>query len=145
MNLLAQIESDLSVALKAREELKVQTLRMAVTALKNARIAKMADLEEAEAVDVLRKEAKKRQEAITAYESAGRPELAEGEKQEMAIIEAYLPAQMSQEQVKAIAQEVLDSGITEFGLAMKEVMQRVKGQADGGLVSKVVKDIKDGQ
>ena len=141
MNLVERIESDLAGARKAQEAVKLATLRGLATSLKNARIAKMADLEDSDAVAVLRKEAKKRQESIEAFVSAGRGELAENEKLELAIIEEYLPAQMSEEQVKAIAQEVVQNGGSEFGLVMKEVMQKVQGQADGSVVSKVVKEV----
>lgn len=93
-------------------------------------------------MQVIAKEAKKRKESILAFEQGGRPELAEGEKKELAMLEAYLPKQMSREEASAEVDKVL-AGLADksnAGLVMKAVMQEMKGKADGKMVSDLVKE-----
>jgi uncharacterized protein YqeY len=144
MDLQTKIMSDLKEAMKAGAADKVGVLRMLNSAMKNKAIEKGKDalLTEEEAMQVVAKEAKKRKESILAFEQGGRPELAEGEKKELAILEAYLPAQMSREEVAAAVEKVL-AGLTDKsnqGLVMKAVMQELKGKADGKVISEVVKE-----
>lgn len=144
MDLQTKIMSDLKEAMKAGAAEKVGVLRMLNSAMKNKAIEKGKDaaLTEAEAMQVVAKEAKKRKESILAFEQGGRPELAEGEKRELAILEAYLPAQMSREDVAAAVEKVL-AGLADKsnqGLVMKAVMQELKGKADGKVISEVVKE-----
>ena len=140
MSLAQNIEIDFKNALKEQAVLKLSVLRMLKSALKNEAIAKkQAELNDEEVVLVLRRELKKRQDSILAFSSAGRNDLADQEKAEAEIINAYLPALMAETDVARIVDAVIASGVNGFGLVMKEVMAQTKGQADGQLVQKLVK------
>lgn len=135
------ISQDMVRAMKAKDNLKVQTLRTLVAALKNSRIAKGSELTEPEAEAVLGKEAKKRTEAIELYQQGNRPELVEKETKELELIKTYLPQAMSEAEVKALVDEVLKTAEDRnFGLVMKQVMAKVQGKADGKLVAKLVQE-----
>ena len=145
MSLLAKIDEDLKTAMKAREELKVSALRMLKAASSNAAIQKgKADLEDAEVIDVIGKLIKQRDESVEAYTKGNRPELAEKEKKEAAILKAYLPAQLPDEELKAIIQAAVKetgaSGPQGMGVVMKAVLPKVAGRADGGKVSQFVRE-----
>ena len=145
MNLLQQVDEDIKTAMKARDELKVSALRMLKAAASNAAIAKSkADLEDAEVLDVIAKLIKQRDESVEAYTKGNRPELAEKEKKEAAILKAYLPAAMPDEELKAIIQAAVKetgaSGPQGMGAVMKAVLPKVAGRADGGKVSQFVRE-----
>jgi len=127
--------------MKSKQADKVSVLRMVVTGLKNAEIDKGSELDDNGVEQVLKKEAKKRQEAIELYKKAERKELVEKEEKELEIIKAYLPEEMSEEKLVELVGKLKSEGkLTDFGTAMKLVMCEVKGQADGKLVAKVVKE-----
>ena len=140
MPLLNQIESDYQQALKARNHNVVNTLRMVLAALKNEVINKKAELSDEEIVKVLKSEIKKRNEAFTEYEKADRMELANKEKEELLILEKYLPEQLGEEEIKKIVDEaVAELGEdANFGQIMGKVMPKLQGQADGNLVKQIV-------
>ena len=137
------ILDDLKQAMRQRQAERVSVLRLLVAALKNARIEKKADLNEAEEVAVLNKETKKRQEAIGMYKKGGRQDLAEKEEKELQVIKSYLPKQVSEEEIRKMVKEMKAAGELgdNFGQAMKAVMAKLKGQADGKLVAQVVKTV----
>ena len=142
--LLEKLNQDLKEAMKSGNADKVGVLRMLSSALKNRAIEKGKDavLTDDETMQVLTREAKKRKESIEAFEKGGRPDLAEKEKAELGLIEAYLPKQMSREEVVAAVEKVL-AGLADKsnqGLVMKAVMQELKGKADGKMISGVVKE-----
>jgi uncharacterized protein len=141
--LTEQITNDLRAAMKAREQVKVATLRMVQTSIKNAEVDKRHALSDEETLEVLAKEAKRRRESITAYEDANRPDLAEKEAAELAVLEAYLPEAMSDEELgKLVDEAIAESGATDakqMGAVMKVLMPKVKGRADGNAVSAMVK------
>ena len=142
--LLEKLTQDLKEAMKAGNAGKVGVLRMLSSALKNRAIEKGKDmvLTDDEAMQVLMREAKKRKESIEAFEKGGRPELADKEKTELVLIEAYLPKQMSREEVVVAVEKVL-AGLADKsnqGLVMKAVMGELKGKADGKMISEVVKE-----
>lgn len=140
MSLAQNIEIDFKSALKAQQAIKLAVLRMLKSALKNEAIAKkQAELSDEEVVAVLRRELKKRQDSILAFSSAGRNDLADQEKAEAELINVYLPALMAEVDIAKIVDSVVASGISGFGLVMKEVMAQTKGQADGQIVQKLVK------
>jgi uncharacterized protein YqeY len=135
------IIADLVLAMKAKDSLKVLTLRMLVAALKNSQIAKGGALTDQEAEAVLAKEAKKRQEAIELYQRGNRPELVDKETAELNLIKSYLPEALSEAEVKAIVAEVLSSATDKnFGNVMKAVMAKTQGKADGKMVAKLVQE-----
>ncbi len=145
MPLLAKVDEDLKAAMKAREELKVSCLRLLKAAASNAAIAKgKSALEDAEAMEVIAKLIKQREESVEAYTKGNRPELAEKERKEAAILKAYLPAAMPDEELKGIIQAAIKetgaSGPQGMGAVMKAVLPKVSGRADGGKVSQFVRE-----
>jgi uncharacterized protein YqeY len=140
-----QLNSDLTDAMKARDTVTVSTLRMVLTALANAERAgsDVRELSDDEVLAVIRSEAKKRAESAEVYTSAGRTELAEKENAELAILETYLPAAASAEEITtAVGEEIARLGVTDMkgmGQVIKAVRERLGGRADGGAVSAAVK------
>ena len=143
-----RIKSDITEAMKAREEAKLSTLRMVLSALQNAEVAgdEAIVLTDDQAIAVLRSEAKKRAESAQIYADAGRTDAATKERAEQAIIEAYLPAAMSDEDVaKIVAEEVANAaaagatGGKAMGAVVKAVRERVGASADGGKIATLVK------
>lgn len=140
-----QIQTDLTTAMKARDELTVTVLRSAVAAIKEARVAgpEVRDLTDDDVLAVLGREAKKRDEAATAFADAGRAEQAERERAEGAVLAGYLPAKLDGAELEATVAQVLDAGgfssPGDMGAAMKAVMAEVGGRADGKAVSALVR------
>jgi uncharacterized protein len=143
-----RLKSDLTTSIKARDEMKSGTIRMVLAAITTEEVSgkEARELSDDDVVTVLGREAKKRKEAADAYDDAGRTELADKERAELVIIEAYLPKQMSEDEVRAIVDaavaEVAASGAEggkAMGAVMKIVQPQVKGRADGGQVAALVK------
>ena len=143
-----RLNSDLRSAMKGRDELTTSTLRMALAAVRNAEVSGTAarDLSDDEVTSVLTKEAKKRREAATAYDDAGRSELADKERAELAVLQDYLPQQLGDDEVSAIvAEEVAAAaaggatGMPAMGRVMKAVQARIAGRAEGGRVAAEVR------
>lgn len=146
MSLVQIIETDFIQAFKAKNEIEVAVLRMLKSAFKNKAIElKKSEIEDSEAIGVLKNEIKKRKESIEAFIAGGRSELADKEKQELAILEKYLPKQLDVtavlEKVKIIQSQLLEEDRNNFGKLMKAVMVELKGIADGQTVSQAVKQI----
>lgn len=142
MAILQTIEQDFKTALKDKLALQLSVLRMLKSAIKNQAIndkTPEAELSEAVILAVIRKELKKRQDSIASFESGNRLDLAEQEKAEAAILSQYAPAQMSAQDIEKIVDEIVATGLTNFGQIMKEVMQKTQGQADGQVVQAMVK------
>ncbi len=141
MNTRERIENDFTTAMKARAGATVSTLRMLRAALKNAEIDKMKPLEEADVVDVIGKEVKKLRDAFDSYVAGKRDDLAENARTEIATLEAYLPAQLDDDALRAIVRAKAEGGTAkDFGRIMNEVMKEAKGRADGSKVSRFVKE-----
>jgi len=140
-----QILDDFTKAFKEKNEIKKRTLSSVKSEILVYEKQKSGNEVDSEKLsEILKSMAKKRRESIEAYEQGNRPELAAKEKEELEIIESYLPEQMSEEQIRAIAQKVIaDNNFTkiDFGRAMGLVMTELKGSADGNVVSKVLKEI----
>jgi uncharacterized protein YqeY len=143
-----RLQSDLTDAIRSRDELTAATLRMALTAVKSEEVAgKVArELSDAEVLTVLGREAKKRREAATAFADGARPEKAERERAELGVLESYLPTQLTDDALAAIVAEevaaVAGSGATgmaALGRVMKAVQPRVAGLAEGGRVAAEVR------
>lgn len=143
MAFIERINNDLKVALKSGDSLKVSTLRMVLAAVHNREIEKRSKSKEAltdeEIVDVLRKELKKRKEAIEIYGNAGRNDLKEKETGELEIIQSYLPPELGDEEIEKIVRKVISPQKKEFGQVMKEVVREVAGRAEARRVSEIVK------
>ncbi len=143
MNLLEKINSHIKEAMKGGDSFKVGTLRMVVSAIQNREIEKRAKssdpLTEDEIIEVLRREVKKRKESIEIYGSAGRGDLKEKEELELKVIQAYLPAELTEEEIEKIVVQTMSGGERELGKIMKAVKEQTFGRADGKLVSEIVK------
>ena len=144
MTIKETIMADVKEAMKAREQLRLDTLRFVHAAIKNREIEiRPNEITNDEVMAVLKKIIKQRKDSIEQYTNAGRTELADKEKAELTIIEAYLPQQMSKEQVEQLVTTVMKdlnaNSMKQMGAVMKEVLARSGGTADGGLVSQLVK------
>lgn len=140
-----RLRDDLTTAMKARDELRTATLRMTLTAIKNEEVSGGAarELDDAEVLKVVAREAKKRRESAEAYVAAGRQELADREVAEGAVLDAYLPAPLSDDDLAAlVAAAVAEAGATtpqQMGAVMKLLTPRVTGRAEGGRVAAAVR------
>lgn len=141
----ATLRSDLTAAMRAREEVRVATLRMVLTAISTEEVSgtEARELTDAETLKVVMKEAKKRKESATAYRDAARPELAEREDAELAVLEAYLPEQLDDDELIAIVDRAIDevgaTSMAQMGQVMKRAQTEIAGRADGGVVAAKVK------
>ena len=142
-----RLRADLPAAIKARDEVRSSTLRMLLTAITNAEVAgkQQVELTDDDIVGVLSTEAKKRREAAVAFEEGGRPEMAEKERSELAVLVDYLPQQLSDDEVAEIVRAAVertgaaDEGMRAMGKVMGVVQPQVKGRADGGKVAAEVR------
>ena len=140
-----QLQADLTTAMKGRDELTTATLRMALTAVRNAEVAgeRARELDDDEVRTVLTKEAKKRRDAATAFADAGRAERADRERAEEEVLVGYLPAQLSDEELAGIVAGALagvdGTGKSAMGQAMKAAQAAVAGRAEGGRVAAEVR------
>ena len=145
MPLLQQLDDDLKVAMKASESLKVSVLRMAKAALKYRQIEKGDALSDEDILSVLTGLSKQRRESIEQFSKGGREDLAEKERQELSILQSYLPQQLTPEEIDRIIVEAIRessaAGIKDMGKVMRLAIPRMKGAADGKVVSQRVKDI----
>jgi uncharacterized protein len=143
-----KLQEDLKVAMKARDELRVSTIRLALSAVRNTEIDKGRDLTDDETLEVVAREVKRRREAIEGAEKAERPDIVERESAELKVLAVYLPEQLSEEDITRFAAEVIvetgASGPKDRGKVMSALMQKVRGRADGKVVSQVVERILQG-
>jgi uncharacterized protein len=142
MNLSQRIDSDLKEAMRARDTTRLGVLRMLKSALKYAVIAKSgteSELSDAEAAQVIRKQVKQRQDSIESFEKGGRAELAAKEKEELSILQSYLPQAMSADELsKAVRETISEVGATsraQMGAVMKALQAKIAGRADGKTLS----------
>lgn len=145
--LKARLRSDLHDAIRAQDKVRSGTLRMTLTAVTNAEVAgdEARELGDDEVLKVVAKEAKKRREAAEAYHGAGREELAATEEAELAVLETYLPAQLGDDELRAIVERAVAStgasGMPDMGKVMKAAQGEIAGRADGGRVAAVVRSV----
>jgi uncharacterized protein len=146
MALTDQLQADMTAAMKARDAEIVATLRMVIAAVRNAKVAAghSGEVTDAEVLDLLTREAKKRNEAAEAYDAAGRDELAAKERRELEIIRRYLPDQLDEDTLRGLVDEAIAesgaSGPSDLGKVMSAVMPKVKGRADGKAVNAMVRE-----
>ena len=137
-----KLMNDMKTAMKAHEMAAVNALRGVIARVKDVTVNAGKEMTDEAILQAIAKGVKQREESIAQFEAAGRAEIAEGEKTEMALLKRYLPEQLSEEAVAALVKETIAAvGATskkEMGKVMKEVMARAKGQADGKLVSRLV-------
>ncbi len=142
--LLSKLQSDLKNAQLERDEIKVSTLRLLLSEIKNTEIQKGGELSDEDVISVIQKEVKKRKEAALGFRSGGREEQAQKEEAEGTILQAYLPAQLSNEELTRIVKESINetgaTSIQDMGKVIGMVMGKVRGQAQGSTVSALVKE-----
>ncbi|CAN5566913.1 GatB/YqeY domain-containing protein [soil metagenome] len=142
MTLSQRLQADLTQAIRDRDELRRDTLRMAVAAAYNQAKAARRDLSDDEVAKVLAREVKTRRESVDAYSNAGRTDAAQREQAEIEVLARYLPTHISDDEVAALARDAIaEVGATsprEMGRVMAALMPRVAGRADGKLVSSIV-------
>ena len=145
MGIIQQLEGDLKAAMVARENERRDTLRLVLSDMKNKKVELGRELEEPEAVAVLAKAKKSRQDSLAQYTEAGREDLAAVESAEIAVIAVYLPEEMGEEELRgivtAVVAEVGASSRKEMGAVMAALMPKVKGRADGKAVQRIVMEL----
>jgi len=145
MTLKDQLTNDMGSAMRSGDNEKRDTLRMVLAAIKQVEIDDRVTLDDDGVTAVLSKQAKQRRESIADYEKAGRTDLVDVEKVELAIIESYLPQMMSRAEIAAVAADIIAQlGVSDakgMGQVMARLMPQVKGKADGRLVNEVVRDL----
>jgi uncharacterized protein len=138
-----RLQREMREALKAGERVRLGALRMLSASVKNREVELRHELSDEEFVEVASGEVKRRKEAAEAFEGGGRQELADKEREEQAVLEAYLPAQLSDDEVRGLIDEAVDatgaSGPGDLGKVMGHVMGKARGRVDGGTVNRLVR------
>lgn len=144
-----QLQADMKAAMRSKDRQRLTVIRMAINAIKQDEIDSRTTLSAEDATAILLREAKKRRESIAEAEKVGRPDLAAEEKEELAILEVYLPQQLSEAEITELVKvAIAESGATspkQMGDVMRILMPKVKGRADGKLVNQVVRSLLAGQ
>jgi hypothetical protein len=137
-----RVRADMTAAMKAQEKERLSTIRMLQSALKNEQINLGHELSDEEAMTVIRKAVKQRQDSIEQYQNAGRSELAEKERSEMELLKTYLPPELTDEEVEAGVREIITTtgaaSKKDMGKVMKEASARYKGRVDGKKIQEIV-------
>ena len=140
-----RIEADVKAAMKSGEKEKLSTLRMLLTEIKNERIRKGSDVDEAGFVSLVRKTIKQREESVAQYRKGNREDLAAKEESEKEFLTTFLPAQVDEGQLRAAIQEIVDerglSGPAGIGQVMKEMIARFGSSADGSTINRIAREI----
>ena len=149
MGMKETLSEALKEAMRSKDQVRLRTIRSLRAALQEKEIAEReggkATLSEAQEVDVLQKQAKQRRDAISQYEAAGRTDLAEKEREELAVIEGYLPAQLTEDELRSTVHQIIvgvgASSPRDMGKVMGEAMKQLRGKADGRRVQAAVQEI----
>jgi uncharacterized protein YqeY len=144
MSVMERLDQDMKQAMKDKAALKLSVIRMVKAALKNEEISKGRLLSEDEELTILTRELKQRRESLQEFEKAGRDDLAAKTREEIDVLSAYLPAQLSEDELRGIVRDAIAatgaSSKKEMGKVMGAIMPKVKGRADGTLVQKIVSE-----
>lgn len=142
MNLIDRLAEDMKVAMKNKDKVRLSTIRMVRTAIKNMEIDKKQALSDEDVLALFNRELKQRRDSLQAFEQAGRADLIEGVKEEIHVLEEYLPEQLNDEDLQTIIQEVIaELGATskaDMGKVMGSVLPKVQGRADGKRINAIV-------
>lgn len=145
MSLKDQLKEDMKAAMKAREEGKIalSVIRMVNSAIKNTEINDKIELDDNGVLGILAKEMKTRQDSLTEFEKAGREDLISHVKEEIAVLQKYMPAQMTEDEIRDVVKKAIAEcgDNVNMGNVMKHVMPYTKGRADGKLVNTIVKEL----
>jgi uncharacterized protein YqeY len=140
-----KLTDDLKQAMREGDTVKRSVIRLTMAAIKNAEIAKQKALEDADILGIIAKEVRQRKESIEAFKQGNRPELVAQEEAEMAVLEQYLPKQMTRDEIIAEARKVIDEvgaqGLSDKGKVMPQLIARLKGKADGREINEVVTEL----
>jgi len=139
-SLAEQLRAALNAARKERDQARTLLLSTILSDIRNREIELAKTLEDAETVEVLRRGIKRRKESVEAFTAGGRPELAEREGREVAVLEAYLPPGASDDEVRAAVREAIGAGARDVGALMGKVMPLFKGRADGKVVNRIARE-----
>ena len=147
-SLKQQMQEDLKDALRAHDGRRKSVIRMALAAIINGEVERGGDLDDADVIAILRKDARQRRDAIAELRQASRPDLLAEEEAELAILEGYLPRLLSREEIAEEARQVIAevgaTGMGQMGPVMRQVMSKLKGRADGRVVNQVVREMLSG-
>ena len=138
--LLARLQADLTAARKAQDKSRTLLLSTILADVKNKRIELRRDPTDDDVVDVLRKGIKRRRESIEAYDKGGRADLSEKESTEVTALEQYLPAQVSDDEIRTAVRNAIASGAANIGAVMGKVMPQFKGRAEGGTINAIARE-----
>lgn len=142
--LFKKLQEDMKNAMKSGEKDRLSTIRMLISEIKKVQIDSKKELTDDEVISILQKYLKQRKEAYSQYISAGREDLAQKEQFEINIVQQYLPQPLSEDELSQIVQQTIEevgaSSIKDMGKVVKTVMEKVKGRAEGAVVSRMVKD-----
>jgi uncharacterized protein YqeY len=140
-----KLSDDLKQAMRDGDKVKRSAIRLAIAAIKNTEIARQTTLEDGDILGVIAKEIRQRQESIEAFKQGGRPELVAIEEAEKAVLEHYMPRQMSRDEITAEARRVIEevgaAGIRDKGKVMPQLIAKLKGRADGREINEVVTEL----
>lgn len=144
MTIRERLDHDLKEAMRAHEAFRLDVVKLLKTAVKNQDIEKMKELDDAEVTEVLGRELKKLKDALEQFRAGNRPDLVEKTEREMAVIATYLPAAMTEAEIRAVVSAKMAAAgevtAKDFGRIMKEVTAETKGRADGVTTSRLVKE-----
>lgn len=138
--LLARLQTDQAAARRAQEKDRVMLLGMVISELKNREIELRRDATDDDIVDVIRKGIKKRRESVDLYRKAGRTDLADKEHTEVQLLEAYLPAEVNPDEIRAAVRAAMAGGASNIGAVMGKVLPQFKGRADGNVINGIVRE-----
>jgi uncharacterized protein YqeY len=138
--LLARLQADLIAARKAQDKPRTLLLGTILADIKNKRIELRRDPNDADVIDVLRKGIKRRRESIEAFDKGGRADLSEKERAEVGVLEQYLPAQVSADEIRTAVRAAIAGGAGNIGAVMGKVMPQFKGRADGGTINAIARE-----
>lgn len=143
MTLKAQITEDMKTAMRAKDSVRLGAIRLLLSAIKQREVDERIELSDIDVITVIEKMLKQRRDSITAYDSANRPDLADIEKFEVTVLQTYLPQQLTEDEVKAILEQVVvdteAAGIKDMGKVMAAIKPLVAGRADMGKISELIK------
>jgi hypothetical protein len=144
MSLNDRLKEEMKVAMKAREKLRLETIRLAMASIKNKEIELKKSLDDEGIIQILSTMAKQRRESMEHFKKGGRTDLFNKEEKELDIILSFLPAQLNRSEIEDIVKEAIAAanaqGMKDVGLVMKGIMPKVKGRADGGVVRGIVQE-----
>ena len=142
--LFSKLQEEMKAAMKSGDKDRLSTIRMLISEIKKVQIDSKKELSDEEIVSILQKYIKQRKEAFTQYEQAGRKDLAEKELKEIEIVQQFLPPPLSEDELMKIVEETIKelgaSSIKDMGKVVKTTLEKVKGRAEGSLISKIVKE-----